>query len=202
MNSYGYSGSLYMKNTGKIKWARNNRAVSDMALIALFVAIITVSSWISIPFPVPFTLQTMAVMLCACLLGPVKGVIAVVIYIILGVLGVPVFSSFGGGISHLFGITGGYILGFIPAVLITGIISKANKQPKQRVTFVAMLVGNVVCYICGSCYFAVLYTSSLFVEGLYAGIITCVVPYIIPDIIKLVIASEIDKRMRIFMKRV
>lgn len=90
----------------------------DMALIAAFAAVITVCAWISVPAAVPFTLQTFAVFLAVGLLGGKRGTIAVAVYILLGAVGVPVFSGFNGGLGALLGITGGYILGFLAAAAV------------------------------------------------------------------------------------
>ncbi len=90
--------------------------VKDMTLIAMFAAIMAVCSWISIPAPVPFTLQTMAVFLAVGLLGGKRGTIAVAIYILLGAVGLPVFAGFSGGLGTLLGLTGGYIFGFLAYV--------------------------------------------------------------------------------------
>ena len=96
----------------------------DIAYIGIFAALIAVCSWISIPLAVPVTLQTMAVCITAGLLGTKKSVLTVVVYILLGLIGVPVFAGFSSGVGVLFGMTGGYIIGFIFTALIVGIMLK------------------------------------------------------------------------------
>lgn len=96
----------------------------DIAYIGIFAALIAVCSWISIPFAVPVTLQTMAVCITAGLLGTKKSVLTVLVYILLGLIGVPVFAGFSSGAGVLFGMTGGYIIGFIFTALIVGIMLK------------------------------------------------------------------------------
>ena len=94
----------------------------DMAYIGMFTALITVCSWISIPTTIPFTLQTFAVFLTVALIGTKRSFISVIIYILLGAVGLPVFSGFKGGVGALLGPTGGYIIGFLFTALITGLI--------------------------------------------------------------------------------
>ena len=96
----------------------NALSASDIAFIALSAALMAVCSWISIPAAVPFTLQTFAVFLTTGLLGGRRSTIAVMLYIFLGAVGLPVFSGFSGGIGHLIGPTGGYIFGFSFTALI------------------------------------------------------------------------------------
>ena len=83
----------------------------DLVYVSLFAVLITVCSWISIPFIVPFTMQTFALFLAINFLGGKKGLISIVIYVALGAVGVPVFSGFTSGIGALFGLNGGYIFG-------------------------------------------------------------------------------------------
>ena len=85
-------------------------SITSMIYIALMAVIITICSWISIPGPVPFTLQTFAVFTALLLLGTRDGLISIVVYLLLGAVGVPVFSGFSGGIGHLLGPTGGYLI--------------------------------------------------------------------------------------------
>ena len=94
--------------------ATTNRSKTyDMVCIAVFAVIIAICSWISIPATVPFTLQTFAIFLTVGVLGGKKGSLAVLVYILLGAVGVPVFAGFSAGIGILFGNTGGYIVGFL-----------------------------------------------------------------------------------------
>ena len=97
----------------------NRKSIYKVTLTALFAAVITVCSWISLPvFAVPITLQTFAVFSALLILGGKYGTMSVLVYILLGSVGAPVFSGFRGGLSALMGPTGGYIVGF----LLTGII--------------------------------------------------------------------------------
>ena len=103
-----------------------NKGTKSITYTALFVAIISVISQIAIPMPslIPITLQTMIIALAGYLLGLKRGLCAVFVYILLGAVGAPVFSSFQGGFSVIIGHGGGFILGFIPLVILCGISKK------------------------------------------------------------------------------
>ena len=90
----------------------------DMVYIAIFAVLMAICSWISIPMTVPFTLQTFGVFMAVGVLGGKKGTLAVLIYILLGAIGVPVFAGFSGGIGILLNTTGGYIVGFFFSALV------------------------------------------------------------------------------------
>ena len=108
----------------EIKTNRSNRQKTlDMVYIAIFAVIIAVCSWISVPMVVPFTLQTFGVFCAVGLLGGKRGTLSVLIYVLLGAVGVPVFAGFSSGIGTLFGVTGGYIMGFIFTALIYWLIT-------------------------------------------------------------------------------
>ena len=111
-----------------------NSHLQDIIYIGLFAALIAVCSQIQIPSAVPFTLQTFAVFLCTGLLGGKRGTISVLVYILLGIEGLPVFAGFKGGIVSLLGLTGGYIIGFVFTALIMWGCEKmhALKQDAQR----------------------------------------------------------------------
>ena len=94
----------------------------DMVYIAVFAVLIAICSWISIPTTVPFTLQTFAVFLAVGVLGGKRGSLSVLIYILLGAVGIPVFAGFSGGFGVLLGQTGGYIVGFLFSALLMYIV--------------------------------------------------------------------------------
>ena len=109
-------------------------SVQNMVLIAVFTAIIAVCSWISVPIgPVPFTLQTFAVFVTAGLLGTKRSEISIIVFIILGTIGVPVFAGFSSGPGVIAGPTGGYIVGFLLTALIIGLLMKLAKG-KNKIT--------------------------------------------------------------------
>lgn len=172
---------------------------TDIAYMGLFVALITICSWISIPFTVPVTLQTFAMFAALSILGTKRAVWTVVIYIILGVIGCPVFTGFKGGFGAIFGTTGGYIIGFIFAIFISGkLIDRFGK--KDWIKFLAMFAGLLVCYAFGTFWFINVYSHTNENIGIAATLLYCVVPFIIPDIIKIIMALLLSKRVKKFIK--
>lgn len=167
----------------------------DMALIALFAAVIALCSWISVPAAVPFTLQTFAVFAAVLLLGGRRGVWAVVLYILLGAVGLPVFSGFRGGLGALLGPTGGYILGFVfSALVMWGITAKAGEA--VWVEILAMVLALLVCYAFGTAWFMVVYARANGPIGLGTALGWCVIPFILPDLIKIALALLLARRLK------
>ena len=160
--------------------------IKELTKIALFVAIITVCSYITVPFTgVPFTLQTWK-----------KATVAVGVYILLGMVGVPVFSGFKGGIGAIAGPTGGYIIGFLAQCLVYGLITVCfgKRGEKAFVRIFASVVGLAVLYIFGTIWFAYLYTNGG--AGNFAVVLMkCVVPFIIPDLAKMSVAFVVAERL-------
>lgn len=171
----------------------------DLVYIGLSAAIIAVCSWISIPLVVPITLQTMGVCLIAGLFGAKRATFATIIYILLGAIGVPVFSGFKGGIGTLFGSTGGYIIGFIFTALIVGFISDKFKG-KLWATIIGMIVGVLVCYVFGTAWFAVVYARTAQAAPLATILGWCVIPFLIPDLVKIIVASILTANLKRFVK--
>ena len=168
-----------------------------IALIALFVAAMAVCSWISIPFTVPITLQTFAIFVACGVLGGCNGTIAVCIYILLGALGLPVFSGFSGGPGKLLGPTGGYIIGFIfTALIIWGITGLLGD--KIYVLVAAMVIGLAVCYAFGTAWFVYMYNDGENTMDVLTAMSTCVFPFIIPDLVKIALAVTVTKSLRRF----
>ncbi len=160
----------------------------DITYIGAAVALITVCSWISIPTTIPFTLQTFAVMLTVLLLGGMRGTIAITVYILLGAVGAPVFSGFSGGIGKLMGPTGGYIIGFLGTALVMWGFEKFLGK-KLWINIAAIVLGLIVCYAFGTMWFVKLYTADDGSKATLAMALSwCVIPYLIPEVIKVVLA--------------
>lgn len=158
------------------------------------VALIAICSWISIPMTIPFTLQTFAVCLATALLGTKRGTVTVLVYILLGLVGVPVFSGFKGGVSVLLGPTGGYIIGFIFTAIVVGLITdKINKS--VPVLALAMILGIFVCYLFGTFWFVNVYTKTKEPVSIATALSWCVFPYLIPDACKIALAVFLEKRL-------
>ena len=125
----------------------------------------------------------------ASVLGSCKSAAAVVLYWLLGAIGLPVFAGFTGGLAVLIGPTGGYLLGFLPMVLLSGIPSETGWK-----RCVGWGTGLLSCYVAGTLWYAGVYVS-LSAETLWTAVLTCVVPYIIPDILKGAVAWWICRRV-------
>ena len=164
-----------------------------MVYIAVFAVLIAICSWISIPTTVPFTLQTFAVFLAVGVLGGKRGSLSVLIYILLGAVGIPVFAGFSGGFGILLGQTGGYIVGFLFSALLMWLM-EALLGKKTWVLGLSMVLGLIVCYAIGTVWFMVVARNSGAV-GLATVLGWCVIPFIIPDLIKIVLALALSKRL-------
>lgn len=179
--------------------AKTKTLSADIALIALFAALIAVCSWISIPLTVPITLQTFAVFMAVGTLGMKKGTLSVLVYVLLGAVGVPVFSGFRGGASVLIGTTGGYIVGFILSALLCGYIIDKFPQ-KIWVSALAMAAGLIVCYAFGTAWFVAAYARSAEAIGVGVVLMKCVVPFILPDALKIAAAAILSQRIKKHIK--
>ena len=169
--------------------------ISDIVIIGFFVAVIAVCSQIVIPFgQIPFTLQTVGVFLSASLLGARRATCSVFVYILLGAVGLPVFFFFSGGLRFLLGPTRGYIIGFLFTAFVVGFITEKLGKT-VGVLALSMTIGILLCYAFGTAWFCVIMKKDV----LY-GLLCCVVPYIIPDIVKIVATIFITQRLDKFMK--
>lgn len=171
----------------------------DLALCALGAGLLAVSAWITVPvLEIAFTMQTFAVFLLLGLLGGKRGTVSILVYLILGAVGLPVFSGFRGGPGALLGVTGGYIAGFLFSGLVYWAVTKmAGDVPVSRLA--AMILGLLVCYAFGSAWFYVLYLRGGGSITLFAVLGKCVFPYVIPDAIKLALAYILAGRLRKFV---
>lgn len=190
MTNHGVNAILGQKGGDGVK-------VRNMALCGLFAAVLTVCAWIAIPVgDMAVTLQTFAVALTLWLLGGKQGSITVFVYLLLGAIGVPVFSGFRGGMGALLGTTGGYLFGFMLTALAYWLITFLVNTPLSRV--LAMVAGLLLCYICGTVWYAFGYLDFSAVS-LGFVLLRCVVPYLIPDGIKLFLAWLLAQRLRRFV---
>lgn len=159
-------------------------------LCALFAALTVICAQLVIPLPmVPLSLSLLAVILAGALLGPKLGALSMVIYTLLGLVGVPVFASFGAGPGVLFGKTGGYILGYILAAFLTGLLLRKEKGFGS--TCRAMAVGTLGCYAFGTAWFMAI--TGL---GLWASLGYCVFPFLPGDVVKVLLGAWLAQRLR------
>ncbi|MBR5419585.1 MAG: biotin transporter BioY [Lachnospiraceae bacterium] len=181
-----------MKSSEKAQHKQRRLTTVELAYIAVSVALITVCSWINVPIgPVPFTLQTFAVFLTGSLLGGSSASLAVIVYMLLGAFGIPVFSGMKGGLAVLFGPTGGYILGFLCITLLLA-LSERHFGRGLLPTVLTMITGLLLCYGFGTLWFMHVYIGE---DGSRPGLLSvlslCVFPYLLPDALKMALALGI-----------
>lgn len=173
--------------------------VKNMARCALFTALLAVCAWIAVPVgDVAFTLQTFAIALTLYLLGGKWGSAAIFVYLLLGAAGVPVFSGFRGGFGSLLGVTGGYIAGFLLWGLVYWLVTALWSDRKYAPHF-AMVLGLLLCYAFGTAWYYFGYLRGGGAVSFGAILIKCVIPYLLPDGIKLTLACLLSRRLIRFM---
>lgn len=218
--------------------------VRDLVYVGVFAALLAIFSWISIPTVVPFTLQTFGVFLALTVLGGKRGTLAILVYILLGAMGLPVFSGFTGGFGRLLGTTGGYIVGFLATgllyIIYEDISGRANRGESLRGSRAAsegtdcktspeagcgetsqavpgasgreerkrsarkslagealtLFLGLLLCYVIGTAWFMFVYIGQNGAVSLGTVLGWCVLPFIIPDIGKLILALLVGRRIR------
>ena len=155
---------------------------------ALFAAMMALCAWIGVPLGhTVFTMQTFGVLLALGLLGGKRGTVSILCYLLLGAAGLPVFSGFRGGIGAILGPTGGYLWGFLATGLVFWLIEKWSRP-------VAMAAGIAACYACGTVWY-MNYTGG----ALAAVLAQTVLPSLIPDAVKLILALRLTRRLKRFM---
>ncbi len=183
-----------MKKTGTLT---GRSLAHDMVLISAFTAMIAVSAWITIPvLTIQFTMQLFAIFLALGTLGGRCGTVCVALYLVLGAVGLPVFSSFNAGIGALLGVTGGYLVGFFPMALVYWGLRTVVKKQGMWVEILLMVSSLIVCYAFGTAWFIVLYTKNKGAIGVWSALCTCVFPYVIPDLVKIVLANRLSALIR------
>lgn len=173
--------------------------VRNMARCALFAALLAVCAWIAVPLgDISFTMQTFAVALTLGLLGGKWGTISILVYLLLGAAGAPVFSGFRGGLGALLGVTGGYILGFALWGLVYWLIT-ALWGTDAKLRLFATILGLLLCYAFGTVWFCFGYLGGSQPMSIGLILTKCVVPYLLPDALKLTLAFFLTQRLRRFV---
>ena len=156
----------------------------------VFAAMISISSFIVVPIgPVPVSASLLAVMLCSVILSPFESFCASLVYIIMGAVGLPVFSGGSGGIGVLFGYTGGYIWSYPLLSIVISLFSQFKRKRKiinYVITFCGCLIGMIISYTLGTAQY-MLVTGNNILSALF----TCVLPFLFIDLIKSIIAVSI-----------
>lgn len=169
---------------------KTKHSIYSLAMIAVMTAVTCILAPLSISIgPIPISFTNLAIYFALYLLGWKKGTVSYLVYLLIGIVGLPVFSGFTGGIAKFLGPTGGYIVGFIPMAIISGIVIDRFKS--RWIQLLGMLVGTAVCYAFGTAWFC-LQTGSALVPAL--GL--CVFPFIPGDLIKMVAAMLLGPVIR------
>lgn len=170
-------------------------SIREMTFCAVFAALLAVCSWISIPLAVPVTLQTFAVFAAVLLLGTKCSLAAISVWLLLGAAGAPVFSGFKSGLGVLFGMTGGYIIGFIFCPLVYALVKKlaGGKADSLPVKAAGLVMGLLVCYAFGTAWFVALYTRTGSIT-VWEALKKCVLPFLAFDAVKIALALMLEKR--------
>ena len=169
---------------------RKNK-VYPLAMVAVMAAVMAVVSPFALPIgPVPISLATFVVYLTAYVLGWKRATVATLVYILLGAVGMPVFSGFAGGLGKLLGPTGGYIVGYLPLALISGLF--VDKFPKSRIMqLVGMILATAVLYALGTAWFCVEAGKTLSV-----AMSACVIPFLPGDFAKMLVSMAVGPLIR------
>ncbi len=165
----------------------NKFKIQDIVLIGMFTAIIAVSSQISIPLPsgIPLTLQTLSVSLTGFFLSRKNSIFSVITYLLIGFIGFPVFSGFKGGVGTLFGLTGGFLFGFIIMVFFLNFESE-----NKILLFISCILGLLSMHLCGVIQFSLI-TGNTFIKSF----LIVSLPYIPKDILSIILAKIISIRL-------
>lgn len=182
---------------------RGRRAAAELAKCAIFVVLMIVSAFIKIPFPlVPLTFQTVVAVLAGLLLGPLYGTAAVGVYIFMGLIGLPVFTS-GGGFAYVVQPTFGYILGFAAAAFVAGALCGRGKaaQITLRGALLASVAGFLVNYIVGVPYFLLIWHFYMHNGGVWQAAVTYNLIYMPKDLALCLLAGFLAWRVRPLLDR-
>lgn len=167
--------------------------VKDMTITAVMAALICIAGPLTIPMgPIPLSLATFAVYLAGAVTGKKYGTTAVGLYLLIGIIGVPVFSGFSGGFQKLAGVTGGYLIGYLPCAFLSGIgAERAEKKGRRWLLPVMMTAGTAVLYAIGTAWFMIQTGNAL-----GAALSLCVIPFLPGDAVKILAASILSPMIR------
>lgn len=173
-------------------------SLKSIVFTAIFAAIICIAAPFSVPLPglVPISLATFAIYIAGAILGGKRGALAVLVYILLGAVGLPVFSNHAGGFGVLFGVTGGYIIGYIPLALITGVFAEMKSKTHWTVP-VGMILGTLALYAFGTAWFMI-FTG----KTLAAALTACVLPFLPFDGVKIVLSTLISVPLKARLNKI
>lgn len=167
-----------------------------MTYIGIMSVIIIICSWINVPGVIPFSLQTFALYFGIWVIGGKLTTYSLMVYIAMGIVGLPVFAGFRGGIGVILGPTGGYICGFVVMTGLVWIYEKEKGNVSDKIKMFLIILGTIVCYVFGTVWYFILMRTSIERESIISVLMVCVVPYIIPEVVKIYLAKAVGKRVR------
>ena len=167
------------------------KKTTEIAYIALSVAMIAICAWIQIPLVIPVTMQTFAVLTVSALLRLRCSTTAVIVYLLLGLIGVPVFSGFRSGAGILFSPTGGFLIGFFFTALLVPFLVQRLGRSVPALAF-SMVCGLIPCYLFGALWYSYCYAGG---TAFGTALAICVLPFLIPDACKIVLAVLVVYRV-------
>ena len=173
----------------------------SMVLTALFAAILCILAPISLPIgPVPMSLASFVIYISVYVLGWKRSAVMCAVYLLIGLVGLPVFSGFEGGVGKLAGPTGGYLIGYIFLAVVCGLfvdLFVADKIQNRVIHFIGMIVGTAVLYVFGTAWFCM--STRM---GVVAALSVCVFPFIVGDLVKMLISVSVGPTLRTLVKKI
>ena len=167
-------------------------SLTQLIFMALMAAVMCIAGPLAVPIgPVPITLTNLVIYIAVGVLGTAQGTISYCLYLLLGMVGLPVFSGYAGGLGKLAGPTGGYLIGFIAMALIGGIVMEVSHR-KLIPTLIGWFIGTAVDYLFGTLWF--MFVTKM---NLSASLMMCVVLFIPGDLIKIVLAYCLSKKIKV-----
>lgn len=168
-------------------------SVRDLTQVALFAALIAIGAFITIPFPtVPISLQSLMVFLAGLLLSPKKAFLASLLYMVLGLIGLPVFAGMVGGVQTVLRPSFGFVIGFVLAAPAISLVRRGGLDPKT--SYLALIIGEVIIYAIGLPYMVWILQATTGIEGPVSNLILATCLTLIPgDVLKIILAFPLAR---------
>ncbi len=170
---------------------RQNKRILFVSKVGLFAALLCLSAWLYLPFAVPITMQSFVLFWMLGVMKPKISVSALLVYLSLGMVGLPVFGGFQGGIGVILGPSGGFLLGFIPSALLCAYLYQKANRATARIAI--GVVGTAIIYLCGTLWYTLVYGNG-------NAFSVCVLPFLLPDTVKVLLATMLSGRLGRFIQ--
>ncbi len=170
----------------------SQNTIQHITYCALFMALLSVCAWLTIPLTVPVTLQSFAVFCALLLLGGRRALVSIAGYLLLGAVGLPVFHGFQGGIGVLLGPTGGYLMGFLLMAAMEWLLDAVRFRRSMPIRYIAVLIELLCCYGVGTLWYCFVMKGT----SIQTAFMICVIPFLLPDLLKLASAIGIYRAIK------